>query len=131
MVPDLAAALRRVEDHCLPLESVRAQKAYGQPSAVNRLLILNAEPYPGRSASCCSAKPSDSDTTRRADMTTSNPQQSVLLIGASQRILDDSVAALRDLGYTAQATNDFFSDITGRFDVTPNRPGLAGRAGPP
>ena len=49
VVPDLAAALRRVEDHCLPLENARAQKAYGQPSAVNHLLILNAEPYPGRS----------------------------------------------------------------------------------
>jgi hypothetical protein len=47
-VPDLPAALRRVEDHCLPLESARAQAAYGYPSAVNRLLILNAEPYPGR-----------------------------------------------------------------------------------
>jgi hypothetical protein len=40
--------LRRVEDHCLPLESARAMKAYGQPSAINRLLILNAEPHPGR-----------------------------------------------------------------------------------
>ncbi len=48
VVPDLPAALRRVEDHCLPLESARAQVAYGTPSAVNRLLILNAEPYPGR-----------------------------------------------------------------------------------
>jgi hypothetical protein len=48
VVPDLATALRRVEDHCLPLESARAQAAYGQPSAVNRLLILNAEPQPGR-----------------------------------------------------------------------------------
>jgi hypothetical protein len=51
-------------------------------------------------------------------MTTGNPQRSVLLIGASQRILNEAVAALRDLGYTAQATNDFFGDITGRFDVT-------------
>jgi hypothetical protein len=41
-------ALRRVEDHALPLESARAQVAYGQPSAINRLLILNAEPHPGR-----------------------------------------------------------------------------------
>jgi hypothetical protein len=49
VVPDLPAALRRVEDHCLPLESARAQKAYGQPSAINHLLIVNAEPYPGRS----------------------------------------------------------------------------------
>lgn len=48
VVPDLTAALCRVEDHCLPLESARAQAAYGYPSAVNRLLILNAEPYPGR-----------------------------------------------------------------------------------
>jgi hypothetical protein len=48
VVPDLSAALRRVEDHCLPLESARAQAAYGQPSAINRLLVLNAEPYLGR-----------------------------------------------------------------------------------
>jgi hypothetical protein len=48
VVPDLSTALRRVEDHCLPLESARAQAAYGQPSAINRLLILNAEPHPGR-----------------------------------------------------------------------------------
>jgi hypothetical protein len=48
VVPDLPAALRRVEDHCLPLENARTQKVYGQPSAINRLLILNAEPNPGR-----------------------------------------------------------------------------------
>ncbi|GGN63698.1 hypothetical protein GCM10010112_23190 [Actinoplanes lobatus] len=48
VVPDLDTALRRVEDHCLPLEHERAIKAYGQPSALNRLLILNAEPHPGR-----------------------------------------------------------------------------------
>jgi hypothetical protein len=48
VVPDLATALRRVEDHCLPLENDRAMKVYGGPSAVNRVLILNAEPHPGR-----------------------------------------------------------------------------------
>ncbi|MGW3768223.1 LUD domain-containing protein [Actinomadura verrucosospora] len=48
VVPDLSTALRRVEDHCLPLENARALKAYGTPSAVNRLLILNAEYRPGR-----------------------------------------------------------------------------------
>jgi len=48
VVPDLPAALRRVEEHCLPLESDRAMRVYGGPSAVNRLLILNAELYPGR-----------------------------------------------------------------------------------
>jgi LUD domain len=47
VVPDLATALRRVEEHCLPLESARAQKAYGQPSAISRLLVLNVEPRPG------------------------------------------------------------------------------------
>jgi LUD domain len=48
VVPDLSTALRRVEEHCLPLESIRAQAVYGQPSAINRLLILNAEPHPGQ-----------------------------------------------------------------------------------
>jgi LUD domain len=48
VVPDLSTALRRVEDHCLPLENDRALQAYGQPSAINRVLILNAEPHPGR-----------------------------------------------------------------------------------
>ncbi len=48
VVPDLSTALRRVEEHCLPLEDARARMAYGYPSAVNRLLILNAEFLPGR-----------------------------------------------------------------------------------
>ena len=48
VVPDLSTALRRVEDHCLPLESARTQAANGWPSAINRVLILNAEPRPGR-----------------------------------------------------------------------------------
>ena len=48
VVPDLSTALRRVDDHCLPLESARTQVAYGWPSAVSRLLVLNLEPYPGR-----------------------------------------------------------------------------------
>jgi hypothetical protein len=47
VVPDLPTALRRVEEHCLPLESDRAQRVYGQPSAINRMLILNAEYQPG------------------------------------------------------------------------------------
>jgi transposase len=48
VVPDLATALRRVEDHCLPLESARAQQVYGKASAINRLVVLNAEPVPGQ-----------------------------------------------------------------------------------
>jgi hypothetical protein len=48
VVPDLSAALRRLEEHALPLENARALEAYGVPSAVNRLLVLNAEYQPGR-----------------------------------------------------------------------------------
>jgi len=48
VVPDLPAALRRVEEHCLPLETDRAVQAYGRAGGVNRVLILNAEPGPGR-----------------------------------------------------------------------------------
>lgn len=48
VVPDLSTALRRVEEHALPLENARAQAVYGMPSAANRLLILHAEPRPGR-----------------------------------------------------------------------------------
>jgi hypothetical protein len=48
VVPDLSTALRRVDEHALPLESARTREAYGWPSAVNRLLVLNAEPRPGR-----------------------------------------------------------------------------------
>src|SRR5215469_6991068 len=46
------------------------------------------------------------------------PQRSVLLLGASDRILGECVAALHDLGYAAQGTSDFFGDLTARFDVT-------------
>jgi hypothetical protein len=49
-------------------------------------------------------------------MTTDQPPQSVLVIGRSQLVLDDAVAGLRQLGYIAQATNDFSGDLTDRFD---------------
>lgn len=48
VVPDLTAALRRIERHCVPLETERTLKAYGVASSLNRVLILNAEPEPGR-----------------------------------------------------------------------------------
>src|SRR5260221_55891 len=48
-------------------------------------------------------------------MESNDTGQGVLIIGKSQLVLDDSVAGLRDLGYTADATNDFV-DVTGRFD---------------
>jgi hypothetical protein len=50
-------------------------------------------------------------------MTTDNDNhRSVLVLGRSQRVLDDIVAALGELGYRAHATNDFFGDVSGRFD---------------
>lgn len=55
-------------------------------------------------------------------MTEASALKSVLLIGRSRLVLDESVAGLRDLGYEADATNDF-ADITGRFDVKRDRPG--------
>lgn len=49
-------------------------------------------------------------------MATASTQRSVLVLGRSQRVLDDALAELRGLGYHAEATNEFFSDVTGRFD---------------
>ncbi|MFG2845675.1 LUD domain-containing protein [Kitasatospora sp. NPDC048296] len=42
VVPDLPTALRRVQEHALPLEDARTRAADEQPSAVNQLLVLNA-----------------------------------------------------------------------------------------
>lgn len=50
LVPDLAAAFRRIYDHCLPLEDVRARAAYGRPSAVAKSLIVERELQLGRSS---------------------------------------------------------------------------------
>jgi hypothetical protein len=48
IVPDLETAFRRVHEYALPLESERAMRAYGQPSAVNGILIINRERLEGR-----------------------------------------------------------------------------------
>jgi hypothetical protein len=48
VVPDLPAALRRLDEHTVPLEDARARQAYGRPSAVNQLLVLNAPPLLSR-----------------------------------------------------------------------------------
>jgi hypothetical protein len=48
IVPDLTAALDRVDRHCVPLEDERAMQVYGQPGALNQLLVLNAISEPGR-----------------------------------------------------------------------------------
>jgi hypothetical protein len=47
LVPTLADGLRRIQEYCYPLEDARTRQAYGQASAVNKLLIVNGE-RPGR-----------------------------------------------------------------------------------
>jgi hypothetical protein len=48
VVPDLATAFRRVEEYSYPIEDAKIQEAFGRHSAINKMLILNAEFAPGR-----------------------------------------------------------------------------------
>jgi acyl-CoA hydrolase len=48
IVADLDEALRRIDEHALPLEDARALEAYGAHSSVNQVLIVNRAPVPGR-----------------------------------------------------------------------------------
>jgi len=48
LVRTLDEGFRRIREHSLPLESERTQRVYGQASAINKLLIINGEAYPGR-----------------------------------------------------------------------------------
>jgi hypothetical protein len=48
IVADLAAGLRRIYEYCFPLEDSRARQAYGVPSGVNNILIINSVVTPGR-----------------------------------------------------------------------------------
>jgi acyl-CoA hydrolase len=48
LVRTLEDGFRRISEHSLPLESERTQRVYGQASAINKLLIVNGEAYPGR-----------------------------------------------------------------------------------
>jgi hypothetical protein len=48
VVPDLDTGLRRIYEYCFPLEDGRARLAYGVPSGVNNLLIINKAVAPGR-----------------------------------------------------------------------------------
>jgi hypothetical protein len=48
IVPDLATAIRRVEEYSYPIEDVRLQEAMGRRSAIGKILIVNREPGPGR-----------------------------------------------------------------------------------
>ena len=48
VVPDLNAGLRRVYEYSFPLEDRRARQAYGVPSGVNNLLVINKAVAQGR-----------------------------------------------------------------------------------
>ncbi len=48
LVRTLEDGFRRIREYSLPLESERTQQVYGQASAINKLLIINGEAYPGR-----------------------------------------------------------------------------------
>jgi len=48
IVPNLAEGFKRIEEYTLPLENVRALKAYGMESSVDKLLVVNREITPGR-----------------------------------------------------------------------------------
>ena len=48
IVPDVEAGMRRIYEYCFPLEDERARRAYGVPSGVNNILIINRVVAPGR-----------------------------------------------------------------------------------
>ena len=48
IVPDLATAFRRVEEYSYPIEDAKMQATFGRHSAINKILVLNAEFAPGR-----------------------------------------------------------------------------------
>ncbi|HZA86144.1 MAG TPA: LUD domain-containing protein, partial [Acidimicrobiales bacterium] len=48
IVSDLATGLRRIIEYCFPLEDRRAREAYGVPSGVNNILVINRVVAPGR-----------------------------------------------------------------------------------
>ncbi|HEV2309337.1 MAG TPA: LUD domain-containing protein [Acidimicrobiia bacterium] len=48
VVADFDAGLRRLYEYCFPLEDRRARAAYGVPSGVNNVLVINKVVVPGR-----------------------------------------------------------------------------------
>lgn len=47
IVPTLEEGFRRIREYAYPLEDDRTRQAYGQPSAINKILLVNGE-QPGR-----------------------------------------------------------------------------------
>ena len=48
VVPDVPTGIRRLYEYCFPLEDRRAREAYGVPSGVNNILIVNRAVATGR-----------------------------------------------------------------------------------
>jgi hypothetical protein len=48
VVADIGTGLRRIDEYCFPLEDRRAREAYGVPSGVNNVLIINRAIAPSR-----------------------------------------------------------------------------------
>ena len=48
IVRDFDTGLRRIYEYCFPLEDLRARQAYGVPSGVNNVLVINQAVAPGR-----------------------------------------------------------------------------------
>ncbi len=48
IVTDTQEGIKRIYEYPLPLEDERARKAYGMPSSVNKILIINKEVMPER-----------------------------------------------------------------------------------
>ena len=48
IVVDVATGLRRIYEYCFPLEDRRGREAYGVPSGVNNILIINRAITPNR-----------------------------------------------------------------------------------
>ena len=48
IVHNFDTGLRRIYEYCFPLEDRRAREAYGVPSGVNNLLVINKAVAPGR-----------------------------------------------------------------------------------
>jgi hypothetical protein len=48
LVRTLDDGFRRIQEHCLPLENERTHQAYGQATALNKMLIVQGEAMPDR-----------------------------------------------------------------------------------
>jgi hypothetical protein len=57
VVPDLDTALRRIREHCLPLETQRVRAASGHDSFIGKILIVEREAIPNRTTVVLVRKP--------------------------------------------------------------------------